>query len=285
MRAPVGQKPGERGMGSGPMLQRCVEKIMQRGNISETDARHVLMNVVQQSLIKEQPGVKSGRAPPSPRSSCADSPLTESCSPPLPSQLHAFPSLTRSLSPHALASLQTMLSKQSPPVPRSSSPQCRRSPYESPPQSPQSAATADDGSDVDENLIDLTRACFERKCAQLGIFPKGGSVDREFALPLSLVAKAESPKASIEGAAAALHLAATQERPGARPVCALLSPVGHTGGDGKGLVGEGLMEVTLQPGMSSIVDLKSRCTDGLLLLSTTASFVPRSPVPRVAKME
>jgi len=49
------------------------------------------------------------------------------------------------------------------------------------------------------------------------------------------------------------------------------------------------MEVTLQPGMSSIVivDLKSRCTDGLLLLSTTASFVPRvsttaSFVPRVS---
>ena len=38
----------------------------------------------------------------------------------------------------------------------------------------------------------------------------------------------------------------------------------------------GLMAVTLRPGQSSIVDLRSQCTDGLLLLSTTASFVPRA---------
>ena len=38
----------------------------------------------------------------------------------------------------------------------------------------------------------------------------------------------------------------------------------------------GLMTVTLRPGQSSIVDLRSQCTDGLLLLATTASFVPRA---------
>lgn len=38
----------------------------------------------------------------------------------------------------------------------------------------------------------------------------------------------------------------------------------------------GLMAVTLRPGQSSIVDLRSQCTDGLLLLATTASFVPRA---------
>ena len=37
-----------------------------------------------------------------------------------------------------------------------------------------------------------------------------------------------------------------------------------------------LMAVTLRPGQSSIVDLRSQCTDGLLLLATTASFVPRA---------
>ena len=42
MRPPVASKPPERALGSGPMLQRCVEKIMQRANVSETDARHVL---------------------------------------------------------------------------------------------------------------------------------------------------------------------------------------------------------------------------------------------------
>ena len=36
------------------------------------------------------------------------------------------------------------------------------------------------------------------------------------------------------------------------------------------------MAVTLRPGQSSIVDLRSQCTDGLLLLATTASFVPRA---------
>ena len=74
MRPPVASKPPERALGSGPMLQRCVEKIMQRANVSETDARHVLQHVVQNALIKDQPGLKSDRsAPQSPMSSCSNS--------------------------------------------------------------------------------------------------------------------------------------------------------------------------------------------------------------------
>jgi len=46
----------------------------------------------------------------------------------------------------------------------------------------------------------------------------------------------------------------------------------------------GLMTVTLRPGQSSIVDLRSQCTDGLLLLATTASFVPRARALQATSM-
>ena len=44
------------------------------------------------------------------------------------------------------------------------------------------------------------------------------------------------------------------------------------------VLADGVMEVTVQPGRgaSGIVDIKSNCPDGLLLLSTTANFVPRA---------
>lgn len=41
------------------------------------------------------------------------------------------------------------------------------------------------------------------------------------------------------------------------------------------LLNTSLMAVRVKPGSRGIVDIKSSCTDGLLLLSTTASFVPR----------
>ena len=66
---------------------------------------------------------------------------------------------------------------------------------------------------------------------------------------------------------------------GLRPVA--VPPYGLSSGawhdrDPAGGSPRGLMAVTLRPGQSSIVDLRSQCTDGLLLLSTTASFVPRA---------
>ena len=44
------------------------------------------------------------------------------------------------------------------------------------------------------------------------------------------------------------------------------------------LMPQSLMAVRMQPGKPGIVDIKSNCTDGLLLLCTTASFVPRAGI-------
>ena len=296
MRPPVASKPPERALGSGPMLQRCVEKIMQRANVSETDARHVLQHVVQNALIKDQPGLKSDRsAPQSPMSSCSNSPVIGSLSSPRAPQLEPLPRLTRSLSPNALANLQTMLSRpttlrlggDSPPPPRLPS----LPPVDSPPQSPQ---TPDEGSDDDQSLLDMTQACFERQCVQLGL-RRSASFDaaRDPTLPLFLGQRRGDAgdrretgrdRRELSGAAALrgslpLGKSHSSPPPGRPPIWEQLQrPAARPGPDVRGLVGDGPMEVSLQPGTSGIIDLKSRCTDGLLLLSTTASFVPPAPL-------
>ena len=73
-----------RGLGSSHMMQRCVEKIMQRTNVSEVDARHVLQHVVKQAWdndLTKPPSVE--RSTPSPQT-CTDSLAWPS--PPLPQQ-------------------------------------------------------------------------------------------------------------------------------------------------------------------------------------------------------
>jgi hypothetical protein len=279
MRAPLcPRQPGTCGLGSNQMMQRCVEKIMQRTNVSEVDARHVLQHVVKQAWNNDLTKAPlAERSPPSPRS-CRVSQVWSS--PPLPpqpqpqQQLHAFPRLTRSLSPHALANFQHMLSQQPAqtampsPYPALSGP-LRSAQYDSPPESPRSPM----GDDVVEQQVDLSRSTFDSfdgQCAQQtvhGVLPTP-SQDRAMAAPMFL-----------RGGGLACGAMEGTPLAGRRPVAVpygLSSGSWHETQTPSGVSPRGLMAVTLQPGMSSIVDLRSHCTDGLLLLSTTASFVPRA---------
>ena len=288
MRAPLSpRQPGMRGLGSIHMMQRCVEKIMQRTNVSEVDARHVLGSVVRQAwnndLAKPPP---AERSPPSSQT-CRDNQAWPSPPLPLPQQQqHAFPRLTRSLSPHALASFQHMLSRQPAPkampspYPALGGPPCRSAQYESPPQSPRSGTPVGDDAAGDstagtggEQQVDLSRSTFDSfdgQCAQQTVhcvLPTP-SQDRAMAAPMFLRGGGLACGA-MEGVPVA----------GRRPVAVpygLSSGSWHETQTPSGGSPRGLMAVTLQPGMSSIVDLRSHCTDGLLLLSTTASFVPRA---------
>ena len=287
MRAPQSpRQPGMRGLGSSHMMQRCVEKIMQRTNVSEVDARHVLQHVVKQAwhndLTKPPPVERSPQSP----QTCTDSLAWPS--PPLPQQpqqpqqpLHAFPRLTRSLSPHALANFQHMLSRQPTqkavpsPYPALSGPPLRSAQYDSPPESPRSPAGDEAAGDTRtvEQQVDLSRSTFDSfdgQCAQqtvYGVLPTP-SQDRAMAAPMFLRGGGLACGA-MEG------LPVAGRRPVAVPY-GLSSGSWHETQTPSGGSPRGLMAVTLQPGMSSIVDLRSHCTDGLLLLSTTASFVPRA---------
>ena len=301
MRAPLSpRQPGMRGLGSIHMMQRCVEKIMQRTNVSEVDARHVLGSVVRQAwnndLAKPPP---AERSPPSSQT-CRDNQAWPSPPLPLPQQQqHAFPRLTRSLSPHALASFQHMLSRQPAPkampspYPALGGPPCRSAQYESPPQSPRSGTPVGDDAAGDstagtggEQQVDLSRSTFDSfdgQCATSSQAVHGVGV-----LPTPSQERAMAAPMFLRGGGLGLACGSALEAPvGRRPGAV---PYGLSAGLSSGLSSgswheqpipsggspRGLMEVTLQPGMSSIVDLRSHCTDGLLLLSTTASFVPRA---------
>ena len=251
---------------------------MQRTSVSEGDARHVLDHVLQQAWVNDLSKPRAERLPTSPRTCGQTNSAPLQLPPPQQQQqqqLHAFPRLTQTLSPHALANLQTMLSQR--PLQKAVPGTCpnfggppSRSAYESPPESPTSRDDAD-GEDTKagaQQQVDLSRGCFDSQCAhQTGTLP-AASLERAMAAPLFLRG------GEVAGGA-------TYDSPPLRPITVPpprndLRLAAHSGAASPGLVGEGLMEVTLQPGMSSIVDLKSRCTDGLLLLSTTTSFVPRA---------
>jgi len=200
---------------------------------------------------------------------------------------HAFPRLTRSLSPLALANLQTMLSRQPAqkampsPYPALGGPAWRSAQYDSPPESPKSPigdeADAEDGMAL-ERQVDFSRACFDSQCAQQSGLLAAASRDRAMPAPLFLRG-GELASGTMDGRVRLLPIAApyplSDSSSWHEPRTSTTRQNGAAS-PGPIHVGEGLMEVTLQPGMSSIVDLKSRCTDGLLLLSTTASFVPRA---------
>lgn len=253
--------------GSNHMMQRCVEKIMERTNVSEVDARQALeQRVVKQARtndLTKPPTVERSASP----HTCRDSPVAWS-SPPLPPQpqpqhpLNAFPRLTRSLSPRALANFQQMLLSRQPgqkglpiPYPEVSVPPLRPAQYDSPPQSPRPPAV-DDARTIEQAVDLLSRSAFD----SLDLVLPTPSQDRAMSAPM-FSRRGGLACGAIEGL---------------RPVAVPYSGSWHDARDLRGGSPRGLMAVTLRPGQSSIVDLRSQCTDGLLLLSTTASFVPRA---------
>merc|ERR1719469_1697638 len=131
-----------------------------------------------------------------------------------------------------------------------------------------------------ERQVDFSRACFDSQCAQQSGLLAAASRDRAMPAPLFLRG-GELASGTMDGRVRLLPIAApyplSDSSSWHEPRTSTTRQNGAAS-PGPIHVGEGLMEVTLQPGMSSIVDLKSRCTDGLLLLSTTASFTcSRSP--------
>ena len=276
MRAPLSscQLSTRSSAGANHMRQRCVEKIMERTNVSEVDARQALEQRVVKARANELTKLATVERSASPLT-CRDSPAAWS-SPPLPPQpqpqqpLTAFPRLTRSLSPRALANFQQMLSRQPGqkglpiPFPEVSVPPLRPAQYDSPPESPRPAAVDDVAGDA-SRTIDLTVDLLSRSCFDSldGVLPTP-SQDRAMSAPM-FSRRGGLACGPIEGL-----------RPVAVPPYGLSSGSWHDRGDPAGGSPRGLMAVTLRPGQSSIVDLRSQCTDGLLLLSTTASFVPRA---------
>jgi len=260
------------------MMQRCVEKIMERTNVSEVDARQALeQRVVKQARtndLTKPPTVERSASP----HTCRDSPAAWS-SPPLPPQpqpqhpLNAFPRLTRSLSPHALANFQQMLLSRQPgqkglpiPYPEVSVPPLRPAQYDSPPQSPRPPDDAAGDARTIEQAVDLlSRSAFD----SLDLVLPTPSQDRAMSAPM-FSRRGGLACGAIEGL---------------RPVAVPYSGSWHDARDLRGGSPRGLMAVTLRPGQSSIVDLRSQCTDGLLLLSTTASFVPRAQAQAACELQ